>query len=249
MDIKLISLQKNKLQKPSSFSIEEQNKYLDDFLYLGLGLKIIVKNYKLTDEINDTIDYLCIDETYRLVIVEKRYGKNTRIIKSGLLFIDYIKEHISQIKLLISDTLGSDIIKDICFDCRLVILTQSFSNYDFSSIKCLPYNIEAINYFFLDKNLLFVKEYQNTKKDFKNYRGKVNSLYMYLEDILLSLGDDVTLFGYQNIISVRKIKAFLYIIIKEDSIIIYLNNKEHIIKNDKDLYKLEIKIEKAYDEN
>ena len=177
MDIKLINLQKNKLEKVSAFTKEQKDKYLEQYLELGLGLKIIVKDYKLTEEINDKIDFLCIDESYRLVLVEKRYGKDSRTIKSGLMFIDYIKEHISNIKILVGDKIGVDILKDICFDSRLVILTESFTSYDYSAIKCMPYTIEAINYYFIEKNLIFIKDYQNKPNDFVYYNGFRNTLY------------------------------------------------------------------------
>ena len=248
MDIKVINLDKNKLLQLNNYSDIEKEKYLMQSLYPGLGLKVIVKDYQLTEEINDKIDYLCLDESYRLVIVEKRFGKNTRTIKSGLLFIDYIKENISKIKILISDVLGSNILKEICFDCRLVILTQSFSSFDFSSIKYLPYNVEAINYIFLEKNIVFVKEYQNKSKDYKNYRGYNNKYFIELEDFLLSLGDEVQLFGYKNIITARKIRPFLYILNNEDSITLYLNNNQYEINNHKDLENVKGLIEKAYDE-
>lgn len=249
MDIKLINLQKNKLEKISTFTKEQKDKYLEQYLELGLGLKIIVNDYKLTEEINDSIDFLCIDESYRLVLVEKRYGKDSRTIKSGLMFIDYIKEHISNIKMLVGDRIGVDLLKDICFDPRLVILTESFTGYDYSAIRCMPYTIEAINYYFIEKNLIFIKDYQNKPNDFVYYNGFRNTLYMELENFLSSLGNDISIFGYRNIITVRKIKAFMYVIPSQDKLIIYLDNKEYIIKNYNDLYKMEDKIEKAYDEN
>ena len=151
--------------------------------------------------------------------------------------------------MLVGDKLGVDLIKDICFDPRLVILTESFSSYDYSAIKCIPYTIEAINYVFLDKNLIFIKEYQNKPSDFIYYNGLRNTLYMELERFLYTLGDDISIFGYKNIITVRKIKAFMFIIPSQDKVTVYLDNKEHIIKNYNDLYKIEDKIEKAYDEN
>lgn len=249
MDIKIIDLQKSKLRKTNKLDKETKDKYFTEFLWLGLGLKVILKDYELCEDINDKIDYLCIDESYRLVLVEKREGKDTRTIRSGLMYIDYIKENLSKIKILIGDKLGKDILKDICFDCRLVILTESFTNYDYSSIKSLPYTIEAINYVFLDNDLVFIKEYQNKKKDFLYYNGFRSSLYMELENYLCSLGEDVSIFGYRNVITVRKIKAFMYIIVTSDQITIYLDNKEYTIKTYKDLEKIEDKIEKAYDEN
>ena len=72
---------------------------------------------------------------------------------------------------------------------------------------------------------------------------------MELERFLYTLGDDISIFGYKNIITVRKIKAFMFIIPSQDKVTVYLDNKEHIIKNYNDLYKIEDKIEKAYDEN
>lgn len=249
MDVKVINITKNKVLKPSKYSQIEKEQYLEQYLEIGLGLKIIKANYNLTEEINEPIDFLCVDESYRLVLVEKRYGKESRTIKSGLMYIDYIKENLSKIKILIGDVLGTNIIKDICYDCRLVILTESFTNYDYSSIKSLPYTIEAINYLFLDNSLIFIKEYQNKKREFIYYNGIRNSLYIELENFLLSLGEDVSIFGFQNVIYVRKIKIFLYIIINVDEVILYMNKKEYIIKNDNDLQKIYSKVEKQYDEN
>lgn len=249
MDVKVINITKNKVLKPSKYSQIEKEQYLEQYLEIGLGLKIIKANYNLTEEINEPIDFLCVDESYRLVLVEKRYGKESRTIKSGLMYIDYIKENLSKIKILIGDVLGTNIIKDICYDCRLVILTESFTNYDYSSIKSLPYTIEAINYLFLDNSLIFIKEYQNKKREFIYYNGIRNSLYIELENFLSSLGEDVSIFGFQNVIYVRKIKIFLYIIINADEVILYMNKKEYIIKNDNDLQKIYSKVEKQYDEN
>lgn len=249
MDVKVINITKNKILKPSKYSQAEKEQYLEQYLENGLGLKIIVKNYSLTEYINEPIDFLCVDESYRLVLVEKRYGKDSRTIKSGLMYIDYIKENLSKIKILIGDVLGKDVIKDVCYDCRLVILTESFTNYDYSSIKSLPYTIEAINYLFLDHNLLFIKEYQNKKREFIYYNGMRNSLYVEIENFLLSLGEDVSIFGFQNVIYVRKIRIFLYIVINFDEIILYMNKKEYIIKNVNDLQKIYSKVEQQYDEN
>lgn len=249
MDIKLINLQRNKLAKVSKYSEEDKNKYLSDFLYLGLGLKIVKENLHLTESIKDNIDYLCIDESYRLVIVEKREGKFSRTIKSGLMYIDYINENISKIKMILVDSLGADVAKNVSFDTRLVLLTEYFNSYDYSAIRCLLYNIEAINYTFLDTNLIFVKEYQNHNVNYKNVKVNLNNqVYKELEDFLLSLGDEVNIWGNGNVITVRKIKAIAYIIFMED-IVVLIGDKQYAIKANKDLEKVKVKLEKAYDEN
>ena len=59
-------------------------------------------------------------------------------------------------------------------------------------------------------------------------------MYLDLEDFLLSLGDDINIWGYSNIITVRKIKALAFIMIDE-FITILVDDKQYIIKNIKDL--------------
>ena len=45
MDIKIINLNKNKLLKTNKLTLEEQNKYFKEFLYQGLGLKIVKSDF------------------------------------------------------------------------------------------------------------------------------------------------------------------------------------------------------------
>ncbi len=240
-----MNLQKNRIEKVSSYNLEEENKYLEQYFYNALGLKIIKKNLFFTNEIKAPIEYLCIDESYRLVIVEKRYGKNTRIINAGLMYIDYIREHISQVKIIINDALGVEQAKNVIYNPRLVILSQSFMKYDEKAIAQLPYNIEVINYFFLGQNIVFAKTYQNMTIEANKVQ---NELVKELIDLFCSFGDEVCIWQNNNIITVRKIKAVAYIIILNDGIKLYLDNKEYNIKSMKDIQKIEMKLEKAYDE-
>lgn len=248
MDIKIVNLNKNKVLKINKLSREEQDKYFNDFLYQALGLKIVKRDLVLDKKIIDSIDYLCIDESYRLVIVEKRYGKDTRLIKSGLLYIDYIRKHVSELKMLLNDALGVEVTKNACFNPRLVLLTESFMQYDLKSIENLPYNIEVINFAFLDNDMVFVKTYQNMALELDN-NLKNNKLVEELVSIFLSIGEDISIWNNKNVITVRKIKALSYIIINDNEIVVLLNKKQYVIKDSKDIKKLESKIEKAYDEN
>lgn len=248
MDIKIVNLNKNKVLKINKLSREEQDKYFNDFLYQALGLKIVKRDLVLDKKIIDSIDYLCIDESYRLVIVEKRYGKDTRLIKSGLLYIDYIRKHVSELKMLLNDALGVEVTKNVCFNPRLVLLTESFMQYDLKSIENLPYNIEVINFAFLDNDMVFVKTYQNMALELDN-NLKNNKLVEELISIFLSIGEDISIWNNKNVITVRKIKALSYIIINDNEIVVLLNKKQYVIKDSKDIKKLESKIEKAYDEN
>lgn len=248
MDIKIVNINKNKVLKINKLSQEEQSKYFQDFLYKALGLKIVKRDIILTSKIQDKIDYLCIDESYRVVIVEKRYGKDTRLIKSGLLYIDYIRENISELKMLFNDSLGVETTKNVCFNPRLVLLTESFMHYDVKAIENLPYNIEAINFSFIDENLVFVKTYQNMPIEIDD-SIKNNKLLNDVIMAFINMGEDVSVWSNKNVIAIRKIKVISYIIVNKESLIISLNNKQYEINDLKDIKKLETKIEKAYDEN
>ena len=80
------------------------------------------------------------------------------------------------------------------------------------------------------------------------YNGYNNKLYLELEDFLLSLGDEVSLFGCKNLITARKIRPFLFILNQENSITLFLNNEQYVINNIKELESHKNTIEMAYDE-
>ena len=77
MDIKIINLNKNKLLKTNKLTLEEQNKYFKEFLYQGLGLKIVKSDFALTNKIQDKIaDNVLISINIKhLVIFFPRFSK------------------------------------------------------------------------------------------------------------------------------------------------------------------------------
>ena len=88
VDSSLVDYVRNNLPKSLKTDLE---KAIGIYILLAKVLRY-APIYTITEEIYDKVDYLCIDEAYRLVIVEKRYGKDSRTIKSGLMFIDFIKQ-------------------------------------------------------------------------------------------------------------------------------------------------------------
>ena len=78
---------------------------------------------------------------------------------------------------------------------------------------------------------------------------KENELVQNLIMVFVNMGEDISVWSNKNIITVRKIKAISYIIVNNEELIVSLNNKQYIVKDGKDIKKLESKIEKVYDEN
>ena len=79
-----------------------------------------------------------------------------------------------------------------------------------------------------------------------SFTKEIKALFDSLVDYLISLGDEVTLFAMGNVIFVRKIKTFMYIVF-EEKMSVFLNNKMININSFNDLEKIEKTIENEYD--
>lgn len=246
MDIKVVDIKNNKLLNNETSNVNHKL-MIEKCFESAFGLRIVKKDYQLSSSVHEIVEYLCLDEANRIVIVETKAGKNQRVIKNGLFVIDYIRENISMIKMLMNDIFGVSISKEIDYNPRLVILCDSFNEYDYKSILNLPYNIEVINYHITNNLIVFVKQFQNIKMDFSYHVG-FNHILDYIFDYLLSLGDEVSISSNNKIYVVRKIKAFLYIYITNDLIYVILNNTRYQILKIDDFKNIEKLIEKTYDE-
>ncbi len=256
-DIRILNINKEKLLKSQKLTTKEVREYIEKNANELLGLTLLASNYLLKQGTNDIIETFAIDETYRLVIIEYRSGKFGKIINKGLVYIDYIKENLSQIKMLISDKLGSDKVSNINYNPRLIVIGDDFNRYDEHSIKSLPVQVDLIKYQMYD-NQYFVleKNYCSKVIDHDDFTYKLKNrdqlaLYKLINDFMLSLGDEVTEYGYKNVLCYRKINYFAYVIFNEEiEIQLNIKNKPKLItiKNEKDFQKASEYIEKAYDE-
>ncbi len=215
-----------------------------------LGLRIICNNYEIDKDHNDYIETLAIDTNFQLVLVEYRMGKFTRVIKNGLMQIDYINSHISEFKILINDILKEDA-KNVIYNPRLVIIGESFNKLDGDSISHLPYEIDLISLDVYDNDMISLnKIYTSRNVDLSFYSIKLNDnekdLIFELNDFVLSFGEEISIQALYNIIVYRKIKTFMYVIYHE-GLNVLLDGKLYPIKNSNDISKLENLIEAEYD--
>lgn len=256
-DIRIVNINKEKALVSQKLSTSELKLIIEKNATELLGLNIVASNYLLQKGTNDIIETLAIDEINRLVVIEYRSGKFGKIINKGLVYIDYIKENLSQIKMLIKDKLGSDDVNKINYNPRLIVIGDDFNKYDEHSIKTLPVQVDLIKYQIFDKTYMVLeKNYGSKTIDLDNFTYKfrnANELAMYkqINDYMLSLGDEVTEYGYQNVLCYRKINYFAFVIFNEEiTIQLFLRGKSKLItiKTEKDFQKACDYIEKAYDE-
>lgn len=253
MDIKLLNLNKEKIEKEDRI---DQSLYKDLFkkkISKMMGLVILKEKYFINDNNNDYIEYLCLDDNKRLALIEFRYDRDAALIKEGLNHIDYIKNHLSEFKIIVSDMIN-DFIKDVIFDPYLIIITNSLNKNDYNAISHLPYDIELYTLNKYKNNAILNKSYISRKMNLNSFDANTDSKYknicMQIIDYVLDISEEISLYGYKNKMVFKRLNAFLLIEFNDDLMNIYIkkNNQWNIIKNN-DIDKIYDSINKAVDEN
>ena len=252
-DIKLFDLKnKKEIKKVNVFDVKE---IIEEHLLDVFQIEVIAKDLRIDENSNDAISYLGLDDNMQLVIIEYRYGKFGSLTKKGLFYIDYIKDHISRLKMLINDY-KKGIAETINYNARLVVFCDDANSYDHYAIKHLPYTIELIQLHFYDSCVAFEKVYQSKNIDHTSLKINLKTLpnyelYKYISDYILSLGDEVIETGNMNYIYYRKMNTFAYLIFEDKlKLSILLNNKYISYEiTDVDAFdKIMSLVEKSYDE-
>lgn len=250
-DLRVYNLKKQKVLKRSLMTKEEVQKIVEENSKELLGLVVICNNIKLTQKNNEVLETLAYDEDYRLVVLEYRSGKFGSTINKGIVFLDYIRQNKGKIKLLLNEKLNDDeLVKQINLNPRLVSIGDDFNHYDEYAIKQLPYDIELVKYQIVDKDILVLEKCYHNFIDYET-SFKNQPLYKRINEFILSLGDEVAKTNFNNCISYRRIKNFLYIV-EEDYLVVIIKQKDKykkfVIKNDNDFNKIADIIEASYDE-
>lgn len=248
-DIKLYNIKQKRIIK--KVNVIEAKQIIEQALMGVFQMRLIRKDYYIDNNTNDAISYLCLDENMQIVVIEYRYGKFGSLTNKGLLYLDYIKEHKSEFKMLFNDY-EKDLAEKVNYHARLLILCDDVNSYDYYAIKKLPYTIELIQMHFYDDYVAFEKIYQSRNIDHEAIDTNMfkSDLYKYISDYLLSLGDEVIETGVNSYLIYRKINTFAYLFFNNYWHLKLLKGNYYIdyeIKNIDDFEKITKDIEDAYD--
>lgn len=247
--IKSFDLINNNLNKELPYNINNIKKVILNNSEELLGLYIIKENFSL-EIINyktDTIECLCYDESYQLVLLEFRLDKYSHVVRNSFMMLDDIKNNPSKIKVMLMDYLNQDIVKNLNMNPRIIVLGEDFNEYDKYAISQMPYTVDMIKVKLFNNNLVLEKIYEARKENIINRNLIKNYIFEDLNDFILNLGDEVEAIGSNYFVSYKRIKNFLYIILK-DNIIIKTKDNVLEIKCENDLAKAKEIIIKAYEE-
>ena len=246
MDIKLLNLNKEKVEKEESIEKEELREIFKNKISKLLNIDILQEKYIIKEADNDYIDFLILDENKRIGIVEFRNNKNEALIKEGLNHIDYIKAHLSQFKMIVCDSVKNK--DDVIYDPYLMIISTNLCKNDYNAISHLPYDIELYSLNKYKSECVFNKAYVSRKMNLSNFNANVDIKYKNVVneiiDYNLNLGEEVTLFAYKNKMMFKRLYTYLILEFNDD-LNIYIKKKDKWTKiksNDFDL------IDEAFDE-
>lgn len=144
----LYQLKQNNVQqiKPSSFKNErELQKLFEANLESLLGVRFIASEFTTGDRQRGRIDTLGLDEDGTPVIIEYKKLSKENVINQGLFYLDWLVDHKGDFALAAQDVLGKDIEIDWSSP-RLILVAESFSEYDKYAVNRIGANIQLWTY-------------------------------------------------------------------------------------------------------
>ena len=157
MPLYQIKHQKVNQFKPSSFKNErELQKLFETNLEELLGVRFVASEFTTGDRQRGRIDSLGVDQDGTPVIVEyKKLGKEN-VINQGLFYLDWLVDHKGDFTLAAQDVLGKDIEIDWSSP-RLILVAESFSEYDKYAVNRIGANIQLWTYRRYGDDYLFLE--------------------------------------------------------------------------------------------
>lgn len=192
MPLYQVKQQKTQQIKPSSFKNERELQNLfEENLEELLGVRFIASEFTTGDRQRGRIDTLGVDQDGTPVIVEyKKTGKDN-VINQGLFYLDWLVDHKGDFTLAAQEQLGKDIEIDWSSP-RLILVAESFSEYDKYAVNRIGANIQLWTYRKYGGDFLFLESIFSTvsQKPTKKEKSDVEidlSEEMFEEEIVYTL--------------------------------------------------------------
>lgn len=143
--------------KPSSFKTErELQKLFEENLETLLGVRFVASEFTTGDRQRGRIDSLGVDQDGTPVIVEYKKTNKENVINQGLFYLDWLVDHKGDFTLVAQEKLGNDIELDWSSP-RLILVAESFSEYDKYAVNRIGANIQLWTYRRYSDDFLFLE--------------------------------------------------------------------------------------------
>ena len=132
--------------KPSSFRSErELQKLFEGNLDKFLGVRFIASEFTTGDRQRGRIDTLGLDQDGSPTIIEYKKSSKENIINQGLFYLDWLVDHKGDFTIAAQEALGNEIEIDWS-QPRLILIAETFSEYDKYAVNRIGANIELWTY-------------------------------------------------------------------------------------------------------
>jgi len=180
--------------KPSSFKNEKElHKLFEANLDELLGVRFIASEFTTGDRQRGRIDSLGIDQDGTPVIVEYKKSSKDNVINQGLFYLDWLVDHKGDFTLVAQEELGKDIEIDWSSP-RLILVAESFSEYDKYAVNRIGANIQLWTYrrygddfLFLDS--IFATTIQKAPQKGKTVQEEIDSEKDDVDEVVYTLDD------------------------------------------------------------
>jgi predicted transport protein len=143
--------------KPASFSKErELQKLFEANMDALMGVRFIASEFTTGDRQRGRIDSLGIDQDGYPTIVEYKRSNKDNVINQGLFYLDWLVDHKGDFTLAAQRACGTDVKIDWSHP-RLILIAESFSDYDKYAVNRIGANVELWTYRLYGEDLLFLE--------------------------------------------------------------------------------------------
>jgi len=142
--------------KPTSFQSEKHlQKLFEANLQKLLGVRFIATEFFTGDRQKGRIDTLGLDQDGSPTIIEYKKSSKENVINQGLFYMDWLVDHKGDFVIAAQQTLGNSIEIDWS-QPRLILIAESFSEYDKYAVNRIGANIELWTYRCYGDNYLYL---------------------------------------------------------------------------------------------
>jgi predicted transport protein len=168
--------------KPSSFKNErELQKLFEANLEALLGVRFVASEFTTGDRQRGRIDSLGIDQDGTPVIVEYKKTGKENVINQGLFYLDWLVDHKGDFTLAAQQALGNDIEIDWSSP-RLILVAESFSEYDKYAVNRIGANIQLWTYRRYGEDFLFLESIFATTSQKESRKEKATEPETVIEE-------------------------------------------------------------------
>lgn len=248
MAIFKIDRQKVQKLKIKKFKNEKQlQKLFENNLEDIFGIRFLASEFKTTH--GGRIDTLGLDEDGSPVIIEYKESEKNNVINQGLFYLDWLIDHKGDFEILVQKKLGKNV--EVNWDApRLILIAQSYNEYDKYAVNRISENIELKKYILYDNEILFIenvvlpnikataKKTKKTNVSYKKYSiedrlrgksGKVKELFNELQERILKLDEKIKEKILKLYVAYELDKNFTEIIIQANGLWVHVDiSKEEV---------------------